>query len=75
MTDAAIKELYARVIGEASEWTHKDLRATRRAVEAKSLDDAVEILRIAGWGEPTKCALALRGGKKCPTCKGSGFVE
>ena len=75
MTDTEIRELYASVIGKGPEWTPNDLRITRRALEAKSLDAAVEILRKAGWGEPVKCAVALRGGKKCPTCKGVGVVE
>ena len=51
---------------------HTDLgqiaKEVRECVEAETLEKAVERLHYYQWGEPMRCAMALRGVKECPTC-------
>jgi len=79
MTDQEIEALYEKACGRLDRsdprWMKGCIAETRRAIEAKSLTEAVALLTDAGWGEPLRCATALRGATTCPACGGIGIVE
>ena len=72
--------LYRRHFGKSGDWSDTEwaagcLGAVRKCVEARSLDEAAELLRREGWVKPVECAMRLRGLKEqppCPHCGGTG---
>lgn len=79
-TDKQIAAIYETVdpnmlAGATKKEWNAAVKETREALEAKTYEEAVEILTKYQWGEPERCARIIRGAKKCPTCNGSGYVE
>lgn len=81
MTDDEVAAKYIATFGNERDmkadpyWRAGCVKATRAALEAKTIDDAVESLRRDGWGDPVEAAMRLRGVKKrppCPHCNGTG---
>lgn len=84
LTDDEIKAVYQKVDSRGdgdSRWWADCIQTCRRAIEAKSLDEAVDILRDADWGLPAESAQELRwlgrGLKRvpCSQCEGRGYLE
>ena len=83
MTYDEIKARYIEAFGKAGDWSDAEwaagcIRAARHAIEAKSIDEAVERLKRDGWGDPVDSAMRLRREKhrpKCRHCDGTGYLS